>query len=290
MNRSNPILRRSLYCLVVLSLARSVRADDYKIVLSRPFKAGDQYVTNINVKVDESGPQGKNKFAAELKGTVKVLAVNQTTGSATKLSLKVDKSTKDGQDFLPAGTVITAEKVNHQSVYSIDGKALDKAMDKDDRAEVIDAMLDVTDPDSKESDDDISGTDKPKKVGDSWPINKEALVKASVDLPFPLTTDEVKGETTLAEVKKVNGTEVMVLKTTTTGTVAKAAMNNGLSIQDAKFDVTATGTMPTDKSMPILSTQETMSLSMTMIAPNNAGQFKLDLKRDRTEEREPVKP
>src|SRR5262249_38981774 len=153
---------------------------EYKIKLSRPDKEGDEYKAHVTATVKQKldmtangqqVPAKDDKFTAELTGTVKVLAVNKI-GQASKLTVTVEKLTKDGNEFYAPGTVITAEKVAGKPTFSVDNNNVDP-----EKAEVLDSVIEVSADDKSTNDDELSGTDQPQKVGASWPINSEKVAK-----------------------------------------------------------------------------------------------------------------
>jgi hypothetical protein len=286
MLHSNSIVRRSLLCLVGLTLAAgTARGQEYKVTLVRPAKVGEQYVTTIKAKLSSVNPEKSEDFTADLHGTVKVLAVNEKTGSPTKISCKVDKITKDDKEVFPAGTVITADKSGAKTAYTVDDKPVADA-DKS----VLDALLDVSSPDKTASDDEIFGTDKPQKVGDSWPVNKELLAKDMSEGFLPLPAESVQGESTLVEVKKVKDVDSMVVKSSASSTMNRMALPNGATV-DGKLEGSQTVTLPVDKSLPPTTVKSKFTMKMTVAAPGGAGP-NIDVKADleKTEEREAVKP
>jgi hypothetical protein len=284
--------RCSIAILALLLTASAVRAEDYKVKLSRPDKVGDEYTNTVTAKVSQSmtltvngneAPAKTDKFKAECKGTVKVLAINEKTGSATKIRYQVDKLTKNGDELYPQGTVIIAEKIGHQTTYDIDGDRPDA-----EHAAVLDVVLDVNSTTDEYSDDQTMGTDKAQKVGDTWPIDADKSAKMLSDDELTIDAAHLKGESKLDEVKPVDGTDAMVVTTTMTADNLKNDLPNGATMTDGKMSIELTETMPVDASLqPLIMTAKT-SFEMTVQLPQGAGTSVVKVKRELKEVREPA--
>jgi hypothetical protein len=200
---------------VVVGLAVTVAtgADSYPIRLSVPSHPGDLSTVLVKVidKRSEKWSDGRNDnkpietgFEAELAGTETIGAVTND-GRAIKLTVKVTKCTKDGQELLPKGTTILAENVNAITQFQIDGAAPTV-----EQRSALNYLITTIRPDEPTTDEKI-GTDKPQKVGDTWPVNGEALAKAT-HLPFHITGEDFKGQAKLLDVNMVTGKQTETIQ------------------------------------------------------------------------------
>jgi hypothetical protein len=294
MRASNSFLKRSVVAsLALMFFAAAAHAQDYKIKLARPDKVGDEFITTVTTKSDQSTdatingqaqPVKNDAFTAKLHGVLKVLAVSEKGGGATKVTCKVDTLTKDGAEFYPAGTVITAERTGEKSVFTIDGDKVD-----DDKATVLDAVISLESPDRASNDDEQLGTDKPQKVGDTWPIDSGKVAKEISDSGLPITGDEIKGQSKLVEVKKINDTEVMVIETIITGDGLKGTLGDGSVISGGSLSGKVISTLPTDGTSPMISATNKLHAVLNINLPGGVGKATITTDREVTEEREPVK-
>jgi hypothetical protein len=284
---SNRCVHWSLAAALALSLTATARGGDYKIKLMRPVKVGDQMSVHIVTKSSETIsalPNAPGAFTAELTGTFEALAVNDKTGSATKLRCTVTKLTRDDKELYPAGTVITGEKINKTDAFTIDGKPVDAA-----NVPALSAVIELNDPNRSGNDDDIYGTDQPQKVGSSWEINAGELATDLTEEGLPIPAESLKGTLKLVDVSKVNGVDAMTLSAHITADGFKTALP-GAAVTDGKLDMTAETVYPVDPSLPSFSAKIKMHMTMTLMPQNQPGQpVTMTVDRDTTAEQTPVK-
>jgi hypothetical protein len=276
--------------LSLLLTSVAAHAENYKIKVSRTQKVGDEYTNTVMAEVSQSvtitvngieAPAKSDKFKAECHGSVKVLAINEKTGSATKIRYQVDKMTKDGDEFYPQGTVIIAEKTGHDTTYDIDGDRPDA-----EHVAVLEELINISSTTDEYCDDQLIGTDKPQKVGDTWPIDPEKNAKDLSDDELMINPAHLKGESKLVEVKPVDGTDAMVISTTmNVDTLKNDLPNGGGSITDGTMKLDLTQTLPVDESKQPLTMSAKMSLEMTVQLPQGAGTSKVTVKRELKEVR-----
>jgi hypothetical protein len=279
---------RSFAAALLLS-ASFAAAQEYKIQFTRPDKVGDEFVADVSAKSSTKmdatvngalQPIKDESFKAEMHGTVKVLAVNDKSGEATKVSVTIDKLTKDGNDVYPAGTVIIAEKTGPKASFQIDGKPAEA-----ENVEVLDSVISVSDATRDNNDDALTGTDQAQKVGGTWPVNSDKLAKDMSSSGLPLTPDELKGESKLVEVKTDNGVEVMVVHTDVNADGIKKDMPDGSAISNGKMTAEVTYTMPTDTTLPLISGTEKTHIAMDINLAGGAGTAKVVNDREVTKAR-----
>jgi hypothetical protein len=243
-------------------------AQSYPIKLTRDEKIGDQYTTRISgsvkhtVQLTVSGqvrPKSSDHLVFDLRGLVKILAVNPRTATATRITCRITRFTRNGDEVCPAGAVVAAGLKDGKTTYTIDGKAADeKDMD------LLNMVLELEDPETTGNSDDIAGTDKPRATGDAWPINTDNFSKAMNAGGLPIGTGAVKGESKLLSVKKENGQAVMEVETVATAEGFKKELKKGSTLSDGSMKVQVNVVVPVDPKLPMISSTTRSHLSTTI--------------------------
>jgi hypothetical protein len=266
---------------IAVSASLASAADEYKIKFSRPSKAGDTEMVSTTLefkgvqKVDVGGQtkEDKTEFKADLEGTETIDAVNDK-GSATKVSIKITKCTRDGSELIPAGSTLTAENVGGKTEFKVDGNDPSK-----EAVEALTEMVDTAKPDAP-SDDELLGTDKPQKVGDSWPVHTDVMAKEFSDGPIQLTGDQLKGETKLTDVSTIDGKPCETMTTTLTADVPAKDPKNQANVHDLKLKADAVEVMPVDESLHTGTMKMTRAISFMMDAPGATVTISVDSTRE----------
>jgi hypothetical protein len=278
-------------------LASSAYAQDYKVSLIRPDKIGDEYansvtarVTRTYVKVLNGEEQDESKdtksFTAACKGTVKVLAVDDKGKFATRIRYQVDSLTKNGESMYPEGTVIIAKLLGSEVVFEIDGSQPDAV-----HAAALAVLLGLGRPNGVTNEDPSNGTDKPLKIGDTWPVNATKTTKQlGGENSLEITADELKGESKLVDVKDVDGQKAMVIKSNITADGFKKELPDGGWISDGKITSEINEVLPVDEKLPAISLSTKMSMTITMNPHFGSAKSIVRVKSDRKERRAPVTP
>jgi hypothetical protein len=280
--------------LLSMFLTAAVFGEGYKIKINRPDKVGDEYRTTISAKFIQTAdmllregqpqPQKSDGFTAELHGTIKVLAVNDKAGAATRISCKVDQISRNGVDGYPAGTVIIAEKVGQKTSFTANGVAVEG-----DNAKVLDLLFILDNPDRTTNDDQLFGTDQPQQVGGTWPINPDNVAGQIADDNLPVTGSMIKGKNKLVEIKRVNDVEAMTVSTTFTAEGIKKDNADGSTVSDGKLIANADLLVPTDASLPIIKRDYKYKMTFNMVLANNLGTAVVSFSREIHQQREPHK-
>ena len=251
-----------------LLLANIAEAQQFPIKLTREEKAGDQYHLRISgsvkhtVQLTTSGqvkPRASDQMLFDLRGDVKILAVNPKTASATRISCKVSRFIRNGDDVYPAGAEIVADLKDGNTIYTVDGKP---AVEKD--VDLLNIVLELEDPEKTGNADDIAGTDKPRAVGDTWPVNADHFSKAMSPGGLPVDTGVVKGESKLVSVEKVDGSSLMQVQTTVAAEGFKKELKKGTMLSDGSMKVQVRVTVPVDVKLPMISSTTQSHLSTTI--------------------------
>jgi hypothetical protein len=276
-----------LFAAAALSFCTIADAQDYKIKLNRPTRVGDEMTVHITTKfkqVVSANPAGPDEYTVELRGTNKALAVNEKTGSVTKLSCTVAKLTRNDAELYPAGTVIVGEKVGKVDTFTIDGNPVDAA-----NVPALSTVIELNAPDRDDTDDALYGTDQRQKVGATWSINAGKIAEDLAAEGLPVPAESLKGEVKLVDVGKVNQIDTMNMNTHISADGFKATVP-GAAVSDGELDLNVDSVIPVDESKQGLSMKMKMHLSMT-VTPNNApgaGAVTVTIDRETTGEQEPV--
>ncbi len=281
-------------CASAILLASGIaQAQNYKIKLVRPDKVGDQYASSVTAKVSETTVTTKNGeetdtktegFTAACQGTVKVLAIDEKTGAATKIRYQVDTMTKNGRALYPQGTVIIAKRSGSDTSFEIDGERPDE-----DQAPVLTALLgDVSRTHGLTNEAEAKGTSSPQQVGNSWPIKTDQIAEQFSGENSPVTPEQLKGESELVAVKKVEGQDVMIIKSKITADGLKKDLAVRGAITDGKLTAEVTDTLPLDETLPKLFSTSKLTLTMTIAQPLGATKLIVTTKQERKERRDPV--
>jgi hypothetical protein len=270
-------------------------AQDYKIQFVRPAKVGEQFTTAISAKKSETTqtllngePDKKTtrSLTAQCQGTLKVLQIDDKTGVVTKIRYEVDRLTRDDDEsYYPAGTVIIAKKDGSETAFEIDGERPDA-----EHTEVLSMLLDASSPNGISSRDDSTGTTARQKVGDSWPINAGKIASYYADGGTPVTADELKGQSTLASVKKLDGVDVMVIKSKITADGFSKDLDGGASLSDGKMTTEVTDVLPIDISLPVVSLSSKLTSTVTINPPLGSRKSVINTRIERRERREAMTP
>ena len=230
-------------------------ADTYPIKLDRPYKVGQQFTIvskgdlDQAVKVTANGqaqPGQTTKFAAELTGTVKVLAVSEKFGDAIKEEVTVDKLTKDGAELYPTGTVIVADHTGAKVAYTANGKPVEP-----EQAAVLELLVNVDRADKQVSQDGLMGTPTPQPVGGHWEADAAKMAADMKDEQIPVSAEHLKATSTLVTVEQVDGKPVETIEVKITADPLEAGMDmNGLTVTGGSLDGTVQQMMPVDATLP----------------------------------------
>jgi hypothetical protein len=149
----------------------------------------------------EGEPQTKTvTIRADLTGRVNVLAVDEK-GDASLLNLTVKRLVRaDGRDMMRPGTVIKLSRDDKTKVVSSStGPVPDAAM-------VVVGRFFPSQGTSGKTVDDVYGSSKARKVGESWGIDTDAAGQKLFGEGLGLDPTQLKGRTVLKGVETVNDT------------------------------------------------------------------------------------
>ncbi len=249
MNRT--ALKTAVALTVAASAAGARAAETYTVKVDRPVKVGQAFTVTCRVDVTETmtakangqkQPPKTEKYKAELAGTEKVEAVNEKTGGATKVTVTVDKLTKDGAELFRAGTVVTADHTGEKKTFTVDGAEV-----APETAAVLDDLIDVDPATRTASDDEVFANGGPRAVGATWDADPAKVVEMLAGDDIAVTAEHVKASTKLVAVKPIGRTPSEVVESTISADSLEPGRDvGGLTLTDGSFTGTVTQTLPTD--------------------------------------------
>lgn len=263
-----------LACLLgavsILTATAAASAQEYKIKINRAEKVGDTYTLSAkgssdnqtNAIIPGAPPQTQEKKdEIELVGTVKVLEVDGH-GQATKLSCTVDKCVLNDKPLCDKGDVITAEHVASKTEFTVKGEKVDAATEK-----ALSIVIDTADAEQKSDDDTSFGTDQPQKVGGTWPVHGEAIANELTRRGMAVKAENVKGTGKLAEVKQVDGKDVLTVVVDVTIDGVKPPLPPNVTVESGSLSLHMAGQLPADENAPPLSQTAEMGMKIQATAP-----------------------
>lgn len=268
--------------LVLLGSATLSHAEEYKIALNRPEKVGQRFTIHATghskqaatFTVPGVGPQKQGaEFAMELDGTIKVLAVDDKSGQPTKVECTIAKCLKEQKPLLDPGTVLVAENKDGKTAFTKDGADLDPMT-----ADALGVVIDTHQPGAP-SDDQMFGTDKPQKVGDTWPVNAEAASASAAKSGITIAPDKIKGEGKLVAVKQVDGRQALEVQATMNVTELSMPQQK---VDSGTFTAQFGGVFPTDDAAYPISSSQSMQVHMKMTVAANGQSIPVDTDVERS--------
>ena len=185
-------------------------AEEYAIKLSHPAKVGERTLLTGSFQSDErsvvtvAGKEDRQEKHAIYRFAFvqKVLAIG-AKGNRVRVELAVQKLTREANgattELLKAGDVIGVRLEGGQQVWELGGAPLAAEL-----KEALDSAVE-TPGDDEPTEDDIFGTARRHRVGDSWPIDAKLLAAQLSQKGMPATIKGVTGTATLAGTKSVQG-------------------------------------------------------------------------------------
>lgn len=187
-------------------------ADGYVIKLTRPMKVGEKYsytaaatiIESYNAPVSGQLQSLKPRtVSVDFEATEQILAVN-AQGEPTRASYVVIKcAARQGRQevtVLQPGRVITVDADRWKSRIDIDQGGLTIQDELAVRAVVSLPPIDGA------SDDDCFGSDQRHKVGDTWPVRADALVRSlTTAAKVRIKKQDVTGTMKLAGIETTDG-------------------------------------------------------------------------------------
>jgi hypothetical protein len=259
---------------IALCATSSVIAQEYKIQMQRTAKEGQQFELSCRLQETRrdsatfsgrSSPEQKTNFVAELDALIKVLETD-SKGRITKASCTISNCVRvedqQKRELLPRQAVVLASAGTGNSQFLVNGKPLDPETQK---VVAIGMQLSAEDPFTE----DIFGTDRPKKIGESWDINPEYLAGVLKPQKLGITKRNIEGRTTLEQLVKVKGVDCLELASKVYLKNFMPPLPPGVQVKQAFGALRLSGKFPLDISMAAL--EEVMDFDFSFIAQADEG-------------------
>jgi hypothetical protein len=135
-------------------------------------------------------------------------------------------------------------------------------------------------------DDATFGTDHDVKPGDTWDLDATKVAKELQAADFPATADQIKGTGKLVEVKKIDGTDAMLVQMNIDAKVGQKALDNGMTLTDGTLSSVTTVGLPLDVNKPGISEKADFKIRMNINATTPDGKaMAVKVSIDRTTEK-----
>ena len=296
-----------IFCSLIIAalLPLAVAAKDYSIKLHRPAQVGDRFrvelsgteATTMARLVDGEEEAEMEKWSTQLKGVVTVLKVNKL-GGAVKLQINVESFTitegKFTDEAMPKGAVIRGEDGKDENHFENWDEDLKVAfpLREGRTVQALKLLFTFDEMDAKETDDDIFGTKKKRKVGDSWKLNAKALAASAKRDKVGIDPKKATGKITFASVVKIRGHECLEVKGQFTVKDVRPPMNLPRGLRLAKSVMTGRmhSKQPVNPKLPELENHMSMSLDIEITDRQNGVTLKRTMRMESHSKIEPLKP
>ena len=245
-------------------------AKTYGIRLSRPMKVGQKFswVANATAVNSVSGLISGHARSAvpesvsvHLNGVVRVLAVNRD-GEPTTLQCTVQecyaRSGKERKTVVQPGKVITAEAGKWKTKLTPESGTL--TIEEDILLRTVLSLPRLDDV----SDDDTYGTGKKVKVGETWAVKPDEVLRSWAAAGYRLKKNNVSGSVRLKSVETVDGVEcIRVAGRAKIEHFLPPALDmpDGLKVEDATVEYKFTKLATADPSGPVLLDSHSMTVN-----------------------------
>lgn len=253
----------------------------YSILLSRPSRVGETYREHIvhrrarGRRVTVNGAVAEEtaeELELEMVSTVRVLAV-ASNGATTLLEHHVEscvlRDANGERAVVPPGGVLRVTRVAGiagEGAIELVGEALGQ-----ETTELLDMVISTTY--SPRGDDGIFGSATPRRVGESWAIDRAAAAQDLNKIPsIRVREDQLSGSTTLHAVEEIDGVPCLVIQAELTA--ANIDMPNapeGTTLESAQIQARMGGAFPVDEHLGRLREVEELVMDVRMRIPRPEG-------------------
>lgn len=273
------MIHRSLTAVAALSLlVAAAAAKDYEIRFSRPDTVGKKYRLTAEfskqnlMTVSKGGNvlQKKNDTVeATLQAVVTIDKVDKE-GHALAKTVTIEKFVDDTETvLLKKGTVVTAQTLEGKTIYRIGDKPLEK--------KTRDILGDIIKTRTRKSldDDEVFGSKKRRKVGESWPMNAKAAIK-DLKATMKMEVEGVSGTVKLQGVETCQGQECLNIRVKMKIDKIKSLPDSeafekqGLKLQSADLQIKLGGLLPVDVKGDAPKRDMSMTMNMTIVGVKGA--------------------
>jgi len=269
------ILLRAI-ALAIFLFSPSAQAEEqaYTIRLSRPTKVGDRFrliansrhAERVAIFIGEVPVKTRiDDYNVELNGTLTALEVARN-GNVGKSALVIEKlmftSGGETKALFGSGTTAIVSDNGERRVYTINDMPADALAEKALRAVLSGAIS------SGPTDDEAFGTEDKKRVGDSWQVNRDLLVKSLYE-KGKLSVDiaDVQGLMTLQGVVKGGPRDYLVIGGSINIERFTVPLPPEFNAQEGKIEINFSGRFPAAEERTRLSQSLQMTAWFSAVGP-----------------------
>lgn len=268
--------------VVLAALAGAAAAQQaYEVKLDRPSAVGDEFeihckkIFTRNVTFREGEAERvmpAQNLGAELVGVERVTAMKGDDVTESVLIVKKLLG-PEGNELIKAGTVLNIKRTEKEVKFIKDetGTPVDE-----DARDCLERFYQKITPGSL-STDDTYPPKGPRKVGESWAIDKEAAAKDAALHGMTIAPMNIKGKATLKEIKTIDGQPHLVVEyTMECGIDAISSLPPEFTMETGSLKMTHTLTTPVDPKAKGMSMNEAAAVKSTAINEKTQGRISLN--------------
>ena len=277
------------------SLTSSAAGKEYRVQFDRKEKAGQTSKVTVSGAHQQTvgmngAPMDQKAYKYELTATREVQKVD-ADGQAVQVSLtvaqcKVIRGGKQADEVKPGAVVIVTSSGGKPRVEPKDSSV----KLTDDAKAILGRAANVESAGG--SGDKAFGTDKPRQIGESWPVNSKYIAESLSKMlaaeiagagrfaAVPtLKEKDVTGRVTLAGASRVGGVECLDLRVKMKISNFNPPMPPVAKVEKGEMTISLTGKFPVDASVPMLTGKQQMSstIVMAMSDPSSGQQVKMEM-------------
>jgi len=184
------------------------------------------------------------------------------------------------KELLPKGTVLVAERGAGGTTFQVDD-----APAAADVGRLLKMLINL-ESDEGINDDAVFGTKQRRKVGETWPVNAEAMAADMAEKAhLKLDPKNVTGATKLAAIVQVDGRAAMQIATEFSIKDVAPNLPPGMVLDSSEFKATFGGVFPVDTAKRARNGKMTMAIRTSCSGTNNGRQVSLTMESTSTTER-----
>jgi len=237
----------SIAAALLLFLSFVAAAQTYRVRLTRPWRVGDRYrISATGWTAQESSTTTSRhtlekavKFLAE--GTV--LEVRRDGRIATE-SLTIDEclasSGGRAQRLVPRGAVVVVSAEHGKQVFRMNGSTVSSEID-----DVLSMIVSIEAGET--SNDDVFGTPRLRRVGETWAVNAPSAVRWLREAHLYVNQEDIKGSASAMKRVVAENEDCLVIDASLV-TDKLSGDVNGRKVQAGRVEVNVTGTFPINTS------------------------------------------
>jgi hypothetical protein len=218
-------MKKQLLWILIISLfvlgtsfVSAAPAETYQIRFTRAVKVGDRYNVALKARRHKketiTSMSGSLLQADESVIDVEMAALAEvqeidSKNQPIRVAYNIERCTRTEKgktsEVVPRGRIVIVSFSNGDTIFNIDGKRAKKKVE-----EVLGIILSANEPGAA-TDDDIIGTKDPKRLGDSWRPNAQALSGEIKYMGIKVLPANISGTIKLSDKRKQDDLDVLEL-------------------------------------------------------------------------------